>query len=106
MVNEPTVAFESDAYSFAASAGTATLTIQREGSTSSSAVVDYAVSAAPGTDYSNSSGSATFTSGGSLVTINFSITDNATAHDDEVLTFNLNTPPAAPLLIPTWAAPL
>lgn len=74
------------------------LTINRTGDTTSTVTVDYAtadITAASNGDYTNTSGTLTFTNGVSSLTVTIPIVEDATVESNETFALNLSNPSGA-----------
>ena len=89
------VQFSSSNYTFSEGDGSVTITVQRDGGSSGSGSVDYAMSdgtATAGSDYTAASGSLSFIDGQISSSVTLDITDDATAEGTETLLITLSNP--------------
>ncbi|MEJ2618969.1 MAG: Calx-beta domain-containing protein [Candidatus Thiodiazotropha sp.] len=94
------VQFSSSSYSFSEADGSVTITVQRDGGSSGSGSVNYAMSdvtAIDGSDYTAASGSLSFIDGQISSSVTLDITDDATAEGTETLLITLSNPQSVSL---------
>jgi hypothetical protein len=109
ITDSPTLVFSAASYTVAETAGTATITVNRLGSTAGAATVDYATTGTgtatpgPGGDYTPVSGTLTFTGGQASRTFTVPVLDDTAADGSKTVGLALTSPSGAVLGTPSAA---
>jgi hypothetical protein len=105
----PAFFFSTVSYSVGEGAGSATITINRSGSTTSAGSVDFATangSATAGSDYTAVSQTVSFAAGVTSKTVSVAITDDSSVESDETVQLSLSSPSSGASLGSPHAATL
>ncbi len=97
----PKLAFDAATFNATESAGSATVTVKRTGSTASAVSVHYATAkgtAHPGDDYQTASGTLSFAAGQTTATFTVQITNDQLDEPDETVKLTLSSPAGGALL--------